>query len=57
MILLHLILNHSNAHHFQNSQLQLKHGDKVIVIDQLEDKIGTAKRCSNIIEGVLKECL
>lgn len=34
-----------------------KHGDKVIVIDQLEDKIGTAKRCSNIIEGVLKECL
>lgn len=34
-----------------------KHGNKVIVIDQLEGKIGTAKRCSNIIEGVLKECL
>lgn len=34
-----------------------KHGDKVIVIEQLENKIGTAKRCSNIIEGVLKQCL
>lgn len=31
-----------------------KHGDKVIIIDQLKDKIGTVKRCSNIIEGVLK---
>lgn len=30
-----------------------KHGNKVIVIDQLKEKIGTAKRCANIIEGVL----
>lgn len=31
-----------------------KHGNKVIIIDQLKEKIGTAKRCANIIEGVLK---
>ena len=31
-----------------------KHGNKVIIINQLKEKIGTVKRCSNIIEGVLK---
>lgn len=33
----------------------LKHKEKMIIIDQLDEPIGTIKRCSNIIREVLDE--
>ena len=33
----------------------LKHKEKIIIIDQLSEPIGTVRRCSNIIKEVLDE--